>query len=73
MLPRTRRGIWLRNPSMRMMTRRPVRGLVAGLFHKADAIVLEDYLPEHPSSGPIPPRHGQECREIPDYSKSERH
>jgi len=29
---------------MRMMTRWPVRNLVAGMFHKADAIVLEDYV-----------------------------
>ncbi|MBV9133117.1 MAG: FAD-dependent monooxygenase [Chloroflexi bacterium] len=43
MLPRSARGIWLRNLSMRMMTRWPVRSLVAGVFHKADAIVLEDY------------------------------
>jgi hypothetical protein len=44
MLPRTRQAIWMRNLSMRMMTRWPVRTLVAGMFHKADAIELEDYL-----------------------------
>ena len=44
MLPRTGRAIWMRNLSMRMMTRWPVRNLVAGMFHKADAIVLEDYV-----------------------------
>jgi 2-polyprenyl-6-methoxyphenol hydroxylase-like FAD-dependent oxidoreductase len=43
MLPRTRRAIGMRNLSMRLMTRWPVRNLVARLFHKADAIVLEDY------------------------------
>jgi 2-polyprenyl-6-methoxyphenol hydroxylase-like FAD-dependent oxidoreductase len=43
MLPRTRGAIWMRNLSMRMMTRWPVRNLVAGLFQKADAIVLDDY------------------------------
>jgi 2-polyprenyl-6-methoxyphenol hydroxylase-like FAD-dependent oxidoreductase len=44
MLPRTRPAIWMRNLSMRLMTRWPVRSLVAGLFQKADAIVLEDYV-----------------------------
>jgi 2-polyprenyl-6-methoxyphenol hydroxylase-like FAD-dependent oxidoreductase len=44
MLPRTRHAIWMRNLSMRTMTRWPVRNLVAGLFRKADAIVLDDYL-----------------------------
>jgi 2-polyprenyl-6-methoxyphenol hydroxylase-like FAD-dependent oxidoreductase len=44
MLPRTREAIWMRNLSMRMMTRWPVRNLVAGMFRKADAIVLEDYI-----------------------------
>jgi hypothetical protein len=48
MLPRTRRAIWMRNLSMRMMTRWPVRNLVAGLFQKADAIVLEDYVTSAP-------------------------
>jgi hypothetical protein len=43
MLPRTRASMWMRNLSMRMMTRWPVRDLVAGLFQKADAIPLEDY------------------------------
>jgi 2-polyprenyl-6-methoxyphenol hydroxylase-like FAD-dependent oxidoreductase len=49
MLPRTRRAIWMRNLSMRMMTRWPVRNLVAGLFQKADAIVLEDYVISAPA------------------------
>jgi hypothetical protein len=44
MLPRTRPAIWMRNLSMRLMTRWPVRSLVAGLFQKADAIVLENYV-----------------------------
>lgn len=43
MLPRTRAAIWMRNVSMRMMKQWPVRNLVAGLFHKADAIVLDSY------------------------------
>jgi hypothetical protein len=29
---------------MRMMTHSPVRNLVAGMFHKADATVLEDFI-----------------------------
>ena len=49
MLPRTRRAIWMRNLSMRMMTRWPVRNLVAGLFQKADAIALEDYVTSAPA------------------------
>ena len=48
MLPRTWTSIWMRNLSMRMMTRWPVRNLVAGQFHKADAVALEDYV----TSGP---------------------
>jgi hypothetical protein len=43
MLPRTRRAIWLRNLSMRLMTRWPVWNLVSGMFRKVDAIELEDY------------------------------
>jgi hypothetical protein len=31
--------MWMRNVSMRLMTHWPVRNLVAGMFHKADAIV----------------------------------
>jgi 2-polyprenyl-6-methoxyphenol hydroxylase-like FAD-dependent oxidoreductase len=42
MLPRTRAALWMRNMSMRMMTRWPVRALVSGLFHRAEAIVLDD-------------------------------
>jgi len=53
MLPRTRRAMWMRNASMRMMTRWPVRDLVAGIFHKADAIVLEDYSRMLPLRVPI--------------------
>jgi 2-polyprenyl-6-methoxyphenol hydroxylase-like FAD-dependent oxidoreductase len=49
MLPRTRRAMWMRNLSMRMMTRWPVRNLVARLFQKADAIVLEDYVTSAPT------------------------
>jgi len=43
MLPRTRRAMWMRNQSMRMLTRWPLRNFAAGMFHKADAIVLDDY------------------------------
>ena len=54
-LPRTSPAIWLRNMSMRIMTRWPVRGLVAGMFHRADAIVLDNYfassLPEPAVAG----------------------
>jgi hypothetical protein len=53
MLPRTRRAIWMRNLSMRMMTRWPVRNLVAGLFQKADSILLEDYLTSAPPDLPM--------------------
>jgi 2-polyprenyl-6-methoxyphenol hydroxylase-like FAD-dependent oxidoreductase len=49
MLPRTRRAIWMRNLSMRMMTRWPVGNLVAGLFQKADAVALEDYVTSAPA------------------------
>jgi 2-polyprenyl-6-methoxyphenol hydroxylase-like FAD-dependent oxidoreductase len=35
--------IWMRNLSMTMMTRWPVRALVAKQFQKADAITLKDY------------------------------
>jgi hypothetical protein len=48
-LPRTREAMWIRNVSMRMMTHWPVPNLVAGMFHKADAIVLEDYVASAPS------------------------
>jgi hypothetical protein len=43
MLPRTRAAMWLRNQSMRIMTRWPVRNLVASRFQRADAIRLKDY------------------------------
>jgi len=49
MLPRTRRAIWMRNLSMRMMMRWPVRNLVARLFQKADAIALQDYATSSPA------------------------
>ena len=55
MLPRTRRGIWLRNLSLRTMMRWPVRNLVAGMFHKADALVLDDYITSGlPAAGDVP-------------------
>jgi 2-polyprenyl-6-methoxyphenol hydroxylase-like FAD-dependent oxidoreductase len=43
MLPKTRPALWMRNQSMRMMTRWPWRSLAQGIFRKADAIVLQDY------------------------------
>jgi len=43
MLPRTTTAIWMRNTSMRMMTHWPVRNLVSRMFHRADAIVLDNY------------------------------
>jgi hypothetical protein len=33
----------MRNQSMRVMTKWPLRGLVAKSFQKADAITLKDY------------------------------
>jgi 2-polyprenyl-6-methoxyphenol hydroxylase-like FAD-dependent oxidoreductase len=42
-LPRSRVALWLRNQSMRMLTAWPWRQLAAGVFHKADAIALQDY------------------------------
>jgi 2-polyprenyl-6-methoxyphenol hydroxylase-like FAD-dependent oxidoreductase len=42
-LPRGRLALWLRNQSIRMLTGWPWRHLAAGMFHKADAIVLKDY------------------------------
>jgi hypothetical protein len=50
MLPRTARAIWMRNLSMRMMTRWPIRNVVAGIFHKADCIALDHYDVQPPSS-----------------------
>lgn len=44
-LPRTRCDIWLRNGSTRLMTRWPLRRLVAGILARADAIELPDYRP----------------------------
>jgi 2-polyprenyl-6-methoxyphenol hydroxylase-like FAD-dependent oxidoreductase len=44
-LPRTRRDIWLRDRSTRLMTTWPLRRLVAGIFARADAIELPDYRP----------------------------
>lgn len=43
MVPASRSMIYLRNLSMRMMTRWPMRGLVEKMFHRADAITLKDY------------------------------
>ena len=55
MLPRTRRGIWLRNLSLRTMMRWPVRNLVAGMSHNADALVLDDYVTSGlPAAGDVP-------------------
>jgi len=42
-LPRGAAGIRMRNVSMHMMTRWPLRKLVAKVFQKADAITLKDY------------------------------
>ena len=42
-LPKSRAMIALRNLSMRMMTRRPMRGLLEKQFQKADAIELKNY------------------------------
>ena len=42
-LPKSRTMIALRNLSMRMMTRWPMRGLLEKQFQKADAIELKDY------------------------------
>src|SRR5258708_7295587 len=67
MLPRTRLAIWIRNLSIRMMTRCPrgrVRNRVRGMFPKAGACVLEDYvasaLPELPVAPPDSPGGGDE-------------
>jgi hypothetical protein len=35
--------MWMRNQSMRMMTRWPFRNLFQSIFRKADAIALHDY------------------------------
>jgi hypothetical protein len=37
---------------MRLMTRRPLRGLLAKQFGKADGIVLQDYEPGRPRVRP---------------------
>jgi len=42
-LPRTAFALWLRNQSMRAMTRWPMRALVARTFNRADAITPRDY------------------------------
>ena len=42
-LPQTRFAIWMRNRSMRMTTRWPMRALVEKEMRKADAITLKDY------------------------------
>jgi 2-polyprenyl-6-methoxyphenol hydroxylase-like FAD-dependent oxidoreductase len=52
MLPRTNHAIWMRNMSMRMMTRWPLRNLVSKLFQKADAIDLDDYFGSANAGGP---------------------
>lgn len=43
MVPASRLMIHLRNLSMRMMTRWPMRGMVEKMFHRADAITLKEY------------------------------
>jgi 2-polyprenyl-6-methoxyphenol hydroxylase-like FAD-dependent oxidoreductase len=62
MLPRTRQAIWMRNLSMQMMTRWPVRDWVAGLFHKADSIALEDYMSQTPPE--LVARHGSAIQRL---------
>jgi hypothetical protein len=52
MLPRTNHAIWMRNMSMRMMTRWPLRNLVSRLFQKADAVELDDYFASAMPEGP---------------------
>ncbi|HEU4947260.1 MAG TPA: FAD-dependent monooxygenase [Kribbella sp.] len=42
-MPMTRPGIWLRNTSTRLMTSRPLRGLVAKAAAQPDAITLKSY------------------------------
>jgi 2-polyprenyl-6-methoxyphenol hydroxylase-like FAD-dependent oxidoreductase len=42
-LPQTHLAIAIRNLSMRMMTARPMRGLMAKQFQKANAITLKEY------------------------------
>ncbi len=49
-LPQSRLMIAMRNLSMRMMTRWPMRDLIAKQFQKADAITLKDYDDRHPSA-----------------------
>lgn len=43
MLPKGRVGIWMRDLSTRMMTKWPMRNLIARVFQKADGITLKDY------------------------------
>lgn len=43
MAPDTRFMIWMRDLSMRMMTRWPMKSMAAKMFSKADAITLKDY------------------------------
>ncbi len=42
-LPRNAAALWLRNQSMRMITRWPWRHLASGMFQHADRITLKDY------------------------------
>jgi 2-polyprenyl-6-methoxyphenol hydroxylase-like FAD-dependent oxidoreductase len=42
-LPHSRFAIWMRNQSMRMTTRWPMRALIAKKMSKPDAITLKDY------------------------------
>ncbi|MFH9424190.1 FAD-dependent monooxygenase [Streptomyces sp. NPDC017529] len=46
--PSSRLGIWLRNLSMRQMTRWPMRKLLAAQFAKAGNIALPEYAPPGP-------------------------
>ena len=43
MLPKSRTGIWLRDLSTRMMTKWPMRNLIAKVFQKGERITLKDY------------------------------
>jgi 2-polyprenyl-6-methoxyphenol hydroxylase-like FAD-dependent oxidoreductase len=42
-LPKSRPAIWMRDQSMRMMTRWPLKALLAGTFTKSEGITLPEY------------------------------